>query len=446
MSRPQLTRRSLLNAGTLLATAALPGCSWFDGLFETHKVPIPGKREEVLPGFAGLQADPADHRPITLPRPVLNVDWAQSGETPTHVTGNHQLGDLKRSWHRSIGEGGGYRRKITATPVISGGRVFTMDSDGVVNAFAAETGEHAWTAETQAKKDRSTNLGGGLGMADGVLYATTGRAEAMAINPDNGKIGWRVSLQAPARSAPTLIPGKLLVPTIDERLLCLSTDGGKMLWSYQASPSNTIFLGEPAPAVSDGIVVAGFGSGDLLALRADSGTLAWSDSLAASRGRASLSDISAIRALPVVANGTVYAIGLGGLMVALDLRSGRRIWEHNAAGQQTPCVAGDWMFVLTDTQTLACLSCVDGRVRWLSQMPRYKNEAKSRGPIFWTGPLLGGEYLYLAGSTKRLIAVNPADGSIVGEQKLPDNPAVPLVAAGGKLFVVTEDGQLTAFG
>ena len=177
-------------------------------------------------------------------------------------------------------------------------------------------------------------------------------------------------------------------------------------------------------------MVAGFGSGDLLALRLDSGTLAWSDSLAASRGRASLSDISAIRALPVIDNGRVYAIGLGGLMVSLDLRSGRRIWERDAAGQQTPCVAGDWMFVLTDTQTLVCLSCADGRPRWLSQMPRYHNEAKSQGPIFWTGPLLAGDYLYLAGSTRRLIAVNPANGAIVSEQRAARHP---VRAAGGSV-------------
>ena len=439
-------RRSLLHAAALASAAALPGCSWLDDAFETHKVPIPGKREQVLPGASGLQADAADHRPILLPKPVMNADWPQAGDSPSHVMGNRALGSLGSNWKRSIGEGGGYRQQITASPVAAGGRVFTMDSDGVVRAFAIATGQQAWSAQTQPKKDRSTNVGGGLGMAGGVLYATTGRAEALAMDPNDGKILWRTPLNAPARSAPTINDGKLFFSTIDERLLCLSADGGKPLWSYQATPSATIFLGEPAPAVADGLVVAGFGSGDLLALRADSGTLAWGDSLAATRGRSSLSDISAIRALPVVSDGTIYAIGLGGLMVALDLRSGRRVWERNTSGQQTPCLAGDWLFVLTDQQALVCLSAADGRVRWLSQMPRYRNEEKSRGPIFWTGPLLGGDYLYLAGSSNRLIAVNPGTGAITGEQKLPDRPAVPMVAASGKLFVVTDDGMLTAFG
>ncbi len=189
----------------------------------------------------------------------------------------------------------------------------------------------------------------------------------------DGKINWRSGLDSPARSAPTVVDGRLFVPTLDERMVALGTTDGKRLWSYQATAAATMVLGEPAPAYSDGLLVGGFGSGDLVALRADSGTLAWSDSLAAVRGRNSLLDLSAVRGLPVIVDGVVYAIGVGGLMLALDLRSGRRIWERDIGGQYTPWIAGDWIFVLTQEQELFCLSRADGRVRWRSQLPRYEN-------------------------------------------------------------------------
>ncbi len=442
----QPTRRGLLQSAALAPLASLPGCSYFDNLFETDKPGLPGKREAVMASTRGLQVDAADHSAVTLPNAVLNADWPGAGGNPAHTVGNVQLGDLSRSWRRSVGEGGGYRQKITANPVISGGQVFTMDSDGVVTAWTAATGDRHWITETKARKDRSTNVGGGLAVAGPTVFVTTGRGEALALDAATGKIGWRASLDVPARAAPTVVDGRLFVPTIDERLLALSADDGKRLWTYQATAAATIVLGEPAPAYSDGLVVAGFGSGDIVALRADSGTLTWSDSLAAARGRTSMADLSAIRALPVIADGVVYAISVGGLLAALDLRSGRRLWEREAAGQNTPWLAGDWLFVLTLDQTLACVSRADGRVRWLSQLPRYENEAKSRDPIFWTGPLLGGQYLYLAGSTERLIAVNAATGAILGEQKLPGAVAVGMVAAGGKLFVVTDDSTLSALG
>ncbi len=441
-----LRRRTMLRLAALAPAAALPGCNFIDDLLESDKPPLPGKREAVLAAASSADNAAASRVPVTLPPPVVNVDWAQAGGVPSHTMGNVAVGKISRSWRRSIGEGGGYRQKITAAPVVVGDTVYTMDSDGAVSAFATADGTRRWRRDTQAKHDRSTNVGGGLAAFGPALYAATGRAEVLSIALRDGKINWRSGLDSPARSAPTVIDGKLFVPTLDERMVALGTTDGKRLWSYQATTTATMVLGEPAPAYSDGLLVGGFGSGDLVALRADSGTLAWSDSLAAVRGRNSLLDLSAVRALPVIVNGVVYAIGVGGLMLALDLRSGRRIWERDIGGQYTPWIAGDWIFVLSQEQELFCLSRADGRVRWRSQLPRYENVERQRDPIFWVGPLLGGQYLYLAGSTEKLLAVNPGTGAILGEQNLADAPSVALVAAGGKLFVVTDDGSLTAYG
>ena len=438
-------RRSLLRTVSVASAAALPGCSFLDDLFETEKTPLPGRREAVMVTTRGMVVDPTDHRTVTLPAPVQNAEWAQSGGNPAHVVGNVVVGSVQREWRRSIGEGGGYRRKITATPVIAGGQVFTMDSDGSVSAFDVATGSRRWNTDTQGEKDRSTNVGGGIAVSGGTLYATTGRGEALALDTSSGKIKWRASIGVPARSAPTVVEGRMFLSTIDERLLALSTTDGKQIWYYQASAAATIVLGEPAPAYSDGLIVAGFGSGDLIALRAESGTLAWSDSLAGGRGRSTLSDLSAIRALPVIVDSVVYAIGVGGLFVAIDLRSGRRIWEREASGQNTPAISGDWIFILTLDQQLFCVGRADGRIRWMTQLARFENVAKSRDPIYWTGPLLGGGHLYLAGSTERLTAINPQTGEVLGQQNLPAAVSVGLVAAGGKMFVVTDDSSLTAF-
>ena len=444
MIRP--TRRSLLRMASLLPLAALPGCSTLEDLFESTKPPIPGNREAVMATTRGMQADPTFRQPVNLPPPVLNADWPQSGGNPAHVMGNLQLGDLRHAWRRSIGEGGGYRQKITAAPVVAGGRVFTMDSDGAVSAFDLANGNRHWNTDTQPKRDRSTNVGGGLAAVGGMVFASTGRGEILAINAADGKIAWRSPLDTPARSAPTVADNRVFVSTLDDRMLAFSASDGKRLWNYQATSAATSVLGEPAPAYSDGLVIGGFGSGDLVVLRADSGTLAWSDSLAAARGRTSLADLSAIRALPVISDNVVYAIGVGGLLLALALRSGRRLGAREASGQHKAWLAGDWLFVLTQEQVLACLNKADGRVRWLSQLPRYANVEKSRDAIFWTGPLLGGQYLYLAGSTEKLIAVNPATGDVLGTQDLPDNVSVSLVAASGKLLIVTDDGTLSALG
>ena len=73
----------------------------------------------------------------------------------------------------------------------------------------------------------------------------------------------------------------MFVTTIEDRLLALATDDGRQLWTHQAANATTSMLGRPAPAYADGLVVAGFGSGELAALRAESGSVVWTDTLAA---------------------------------------------------------------------------------------------------------------------------------------------------------------------
>ena len=431
-------------AALLLPFAAI-GCSALDSIFSDTKDPVPGKRESIGETRRGLSVDAADTRAVTVPPPTELAEWPQAGGNATHAVGNVQVSGLAPAWRASIGEGGGYRAKITAQPVIAGGRIFTMDSDALVSAFDLASGGRIWRTETRDDKDRSTNLGGGIAVVDGTVFATTGRADLLALDAGTGVIRWRKPLGVPARSAPTVADGHLYATTIDDKLLAFDAATGERLWAHQATASATTLLGAASPAVSEGLVVTGFGSGDLVAVRADSGTLAWSDSLASSRGRNSLVDLSAISGLPVVDRGRVYAIGVGGLLVSLDLRSGRRLWEREVGGSETPWLAGDWLFVQTVDQSLAAISRDDGRVRWITDLPRYDNPDKKRDPLFWVGPVLAGGRLVLVGSNGKALSVDPGDGQILGQQELRGSAAVTPVAAAGALFIVTDDGTLQAF-
>ena len=437
MSR--LSRRS-----ALLLPFAASGCAYIDDLLATSKDPLPGRREAVTLSRRGLEIDASDRRPVAIPAETPNADWVQPGRVAAHVGGNLASSGLSRAWRSSIGDGGGYRRKITATPVVAGGRVFTMDSDAVVAAFDLGGGGRAWRTVTQDDEDRSTNVGGGIAVDGGTVYATTGRADILALDAATGAIRWRKPLGTPARTAPTVADGRLYVTTIDDRLVALSASSGDRLWSYQAATSATTILGRPAPAVADGLVVAGFGSGEISAVRSDSGAVAWTDSMASTRGRNSLLDLSAVRGLPAIEAGRVYAVGLGGVTVSFDLRSGRRLWEREIGGSESPWLAGDWLFVLTTEQALVCLSKDDGRVRWFTDLPRYEDMKRQKDPIVWTGPVMAGGRLLVGGSTEKAMTLDPASGQVQSTFDLPGIASVPAVVAGGTVLMVTDDASLSA--
>jgi len=437
-----LKRRDLARgAALLLGAGALAGCD----LFGTSKTKIPGKREAIMVEHRGLAVDEGAPLKVVLPTPVANANWPQAGGNPAHLMGHLAARDaLSEAWTAGIGAGGGYRRKILAQPVIDNGVIYTMDSDAVVAAFDVHNGSRLWRFDSKNEDADSTNVGGGLGIDQSVLYAVNGLGDIVALDATKGTLNWRQSLGSPARSAPTIADGRIFVITIEDSLHALATSDGRSLWTHQAANARTSVLGRPAPAYADGLVVAGFGSGELSAMRADSGGIAWSDSLAAASTTAGVADLSAIRGLPVVSGGRVYAIGLGGLFLGLDLRSGRRLWEREVAGEDSIWAAGDWLFVVSAGQEIAAVNADDGRVAWVSELPAFENEEKQEDSIQWFGPLLAGDRLIVAGTNQMALAVSPYTGETLGRQKLSGAASLGPVVAGGTVFIISDDGRLLA--
>jgi outer membrane protein assembly factor BamB len=438
-SKHRLGRRT-----ALLAPLALGGCGLFDDWFGTKKTPLAGKREPVVTSRHGLEVDEGAPK-VMLPPEIRNAAWPQAGGNPAHFMGHLAAGDrLTEAWSADIGAGGGYRRKIMAHPVVSDGIVYVMDSDAVVTAFQTTGGQRVWRFDTKDDEDDSTNVGGGLAIDQGTLYAVNGLSELVALDAAKGTKRWRSKFGAPTRSAPTVVEGRLFVVTMEDRLLALATDDGRQLWNHQAANATTSILGRPAPAYADGLVVAGFGSGELATLRAESGSVAWTDALASSVSSTGGADFPAIRGLPVIGDGKVYAAGMGSLTVAVDMPSGRRLWERTAASQDNAWAAGPWLFLISLEQRIAAVNRDDGRVAWATDLPRWDNPEKQKGPITWYGPVLVGDRLVAAGTNQQALAVSPYTGEILGQQDLSGAASLGPVVADGTVFVVTDDGRLLA--
>ncbi|CAK7192425.1 Outer membrane protein assembly factor BamB [Commensalibacter sp. Nvir] len=451
--KSSLSRRSFLCAtgGSLFLSA----CGHKD-----HKYILAGTRINVFSSGAGLMVDMDDHTPITISPPITETKWMLEGRVPSHASIHSAIGGVRKQWSCRIGSGNfepsflSYvalgskgRGIINTTPVVENNRFYTVDAIGKVTAFDWRTQKIIWRMDPRKKGSKSSNLGGGIGLTDEALYVVDGVAETLKLDKHTGKIIWRVNVGTPGRSAPTIVNNQVFFGTINGSLFCLDTKTGNQIWSYQTDNVQTKIFGQPAPAYYDGIIVAGFGSGDLVALRAETGEEIWTDTLGKG-GRDSSTDFNAVSALPVIVDGTVYAISVGSVLVAMDVRSGRRLWEREAAGQNALVINQDWLFVLSLDQQLACLDRITGRVRWVTQLRRFKKIKKSKGPIAWYGPFLGGGQLICISDCfeNGIITVDPATGKVTKIIKTDIVPAFAPLIVNKHLLVVGQDGKLTAFG
>ncbi len=433
----KLSRRA-----TLLLPLAMAGCSWLDRLTDEQKKTIPGDREPVLAPARGLRLDSVE--PVTLPPVTRNADWPQFGRGPSHVGGN-LAGGLNKGWSTGIGKGGAYRARLTAQPLVSGSSVFTMDTNAHVAAFDIGSGREIWRTDVRPDKNSSGNIGGGIALFGGTLFVVSGLAQALALNPGDGTILWRADLPAPARGAPTVTEEGVFLCTLDQQLLGLGRKDGKQQWAYQATPSFTGTLSQAAPAYADGVLVAGFESGDLAAVRADGGTLVWTDNLGGVRGSTSLTEFASVIGAPVIDGGLVFAVGLGGLMAALDLRSGRRVWQRDIAGANMPWVAGDFLFVVDTEQKVGAINKTDGTVHWVEELPRFNNPKRTKGLITWYGPVMAGGKLLLVSDKGKMAVMDPISGALVATSEIEEHASQPPVVAQGTVLVLTDDATLTAY-
>jgi len=440
--------RRLLGLAAALVALTLVGCDTIDDLFSGDpKTPLPGKRISVLNLASQLQPDPSiKDVQVKLPRPVVNADWPEAGGYPDHAMQHLALGDnVQRQWSRSVGDGDSRYGNVMASPVIADGRVFAMDASTEVTALDAKTGSRIWRFDPQPDGARDGAFGGGVASLGDRVYVTTGYAEVLALDAATGKVVWRHAVPAPIHSPPTVADGRVFAVTVENQLEVLAADDGHVLWSHSGLPETAGLLGGASPAVEGDIVAVAYSSGEIFALRTENGRVLWSDNLATARSLDAMTALADIRGRPIIDHGMVFAISHSGRMVAIDLRTGDRVWEQDIGGSYSPWVAGEYIYVLTNDSSLVCLTRRDGRIKWVLDLPRYDDEKKKKGALEWTGPVLAGDRLIVLASDGEAVSVSPYTGEALGRIEFSDGSFIAPVLADSTLYILTQDADLIAY-
>jgi outer membrane protein assembly factor BamB len=448
-----------------VALASLAGCS-SDSLelpslpkvgdlnpFKEKVVPLPGKRVAIMQAPDKIPGELADaSRPINLPPAHANEAWAQPGGEASNAPGHLALnGSIKPVFRTDGGQGTTKDGRLTANPIVYGGRVFTLDTKADVRAFNSNGGSAVWRQALMPDLEKGGGFswtlpsfsalggttgaggyGGGLAADDGRLYVATGFGNVAALDPASGKKLWEKMLGVPVRAAPTAAGGMVYVVSADGRFFCLNGADGAEVWAVRGLPQQASLILSTSPAVDGGLAVVPYPSGDVVALKLTDGSAAWSESLARTRTTSQLASLSDA-ARPVIDAGTVYAVGHAGRMIATQIKTGERLWSLNVPGTQMPWVAGDSVFVVDTTGQLMAIAKHDGKIQWTMKLP---------GSGSWSGPVLAGGSLWLTSSKGQLAAVDPLTGKAGAQIDLGAPIYLPPIVAMGRMYVLNDKAEL----
>ncbi|GIR69186.1 MAG: hypothetical protein CM15mP74_04370 [Halieaceae bacterium] len=214
-------------------------------------------------------------------------------------------------------------------------------------------------------------------------------------------------------SAPQANGQYTVAQTYDGKLMGFDYETGEVRWTYTSDVPVLTLRGTGTPMILGDNAIAGFADGKVVAVNLRSGNVAWEARVAIPQGRSEIERIVDIDGTMALQGTELYAASYQGRLVAIDIRSGRRIWQRNVSSVSGVGVGFGNVYVADDDGTVSAFLRNGQGVRWqnidlgfrnLSDRPR---SAASRG--------------------RRLRRVSPllsqVDGDIVGRTKVDSSGA-----------------------
>jgi outer membrane protein assembly factor BamB len=321
-----------------------------------------------------------------------------------------------------------------AGAVVYADTVYVGSASGWFYALRSATGAPRWRKRFGPVASAPIVSAGALiiGTADGAL---------LSVDAQTGLEKWRYQGRGPI-GQPSVSSGDLIVFSNEaDQVAAVDATTGKFKWQYKGeTPEEYTLRGHAGVAIDHDLVYSGFSNGTLVALRKDTGSVAWSTSLKGDADR-----FTDIDATPIVLGDHVYASSSSGGVYALDKATGLVRWRVPFWDFAQPSSTGNVGGLATDGKTLY-VSAADlgtyaidlaGNVLWRVGA---KDGGEPATPVVWNDLVLcalARDGLYLAdrrtGETVEYF--DPGDGV----------SARPVVTGDGRLFVMTNRGILYAF-
>lgn len=270
---PNLSRRSLLKAGALLASAGMVAVG--EPVFAQDATPAASP--ETLPII------PPEAEQYANDWPLWQQNYAATRVAPSSVIDSSNVDTLGVAWELPISANAPFG-VLTSNPIVLGNTVYVIDNGSNIHSIDLETGNVNWTVQN----DYATDGPCGLQIGYGKLIAGLGdKGDVQAVDPATGEILWQSTLTEHytlgINQPPVIYNGLAYVSTApggntkgrygggsEGVLYALDVEDGTVIWTWDtveddlwgnfAVNSGGGLWYPPAIDVETGVIFAGIGN------------------------------------------------------------------------------------------------------------------------------------------------------------------------------------------
>eukprot|EP00941_MAST-03F_sp_MAST-3F-sp1_P002420 g2420.t1 len=346
-------------------------------------------------------------------------------------------------WRFSVG---GEEVQMHSSPVINREGDIIIGSDLGIHAVHSN-GTEKWFFKTDRKVVATPAI-----TNDNVIIATAWDGFVRAIYGENGALKWSYHASSFISSSPIIgNDGTIFVCDSGSGIHALHPTNGTLIWGYKVGENSRIVS---TPALyeyedKDGQQLSTWKVGTSVSVadvqevgkKNEKGIDPWlHPSVYAIRGQNGRWRAATDRRF---GHGLLF-IGVDGTLLALDSKSGKRIWSHDCKGalHASPTVLGDGSVLVVNTSGLMYRFSVRGILLWKHQLD---------GSIPSSSPTLSqdGTLAYIGGWARSLSAVVVETGKRAWTFPINQYDSVidasPIIDANGIIYVASWDGTLRAF-
>ena len=420
---------------SLLIAILVTSCAsdyWFDG-GENKKKAI-GKRISVTSHEKQLVSSNRFYSlKIKPPAEQKNKIWPSSNIHTSNLIENFALGSaLKES--RTISIKNLTRKEYgPITPVIVKDYIFFVNN-GTIYASDINSGKELWSHKCSTEQDREF-AGGGLTFLDGVIYATAGYKEIMAIEMTSGKLKWKYTLPNVSKTAPSVSSNMVFAITDNNTIYAIDRHNGLLAWKHAGASESIGIVGAASPKALGNIVIVPYSSDQLMILDAKSGAELLESNFSKNDNFSQNFVFNDINITPLISGRNAYVINNDGVMISINLDNGATNWKQDVKGTKDMWIVGDFIYALTQLNEVYSIYLKTGEIRWNEKIGLAKKEIAY-------GPIVAGGRMIITTSKGKFIQLSLDSGKVLTENQVAQNLVFSPIVVDRKLYLIEKSGKL----
>ncbi|MEM1404088.1 MAG: outer membrane protein assembly factor BamB [Pseudomonadota bacterium] len=338
--------------------------------------------------------------------------------------------DVRKLWSVGVGDGQGdglYKLQ----PMLVGDTIYAAGSDGELKAIRASTGQTLWRQKTKRR------MAGGVGHYEGSLFLGGADGEVYRYAADTGELIWESGVSGEVLAPPQSNGRVVVVQSYDGKLYGFDHENGERLWRYDSNVPVLTIRGTSTPILEGGVIYAGFANGRVMALDATDGSTRWEARIAIPEGRSEIERIVDVDGAMAISGTELYVASYQGRVAALDIRTGRKIWQRNVSSFNGVSQGFGNVYLSEESGTITAFLRNGQGIRWEQPALEWRGLSK---------PVPVSSYLAVADYKGIIHFLSQVDGEFLARTKA-DGSGVraDMIADGSVLYVFCNDGKLIAY-